>query len=101
MKTATSLIPIAESSVYPPQLAERRRRLALHDPALSRITQHAHQRFSLSRLPPIPSGQVVDCMHGHGDTMDRPDIAARVFHMKQRQLLEEVRGKCNRPATKR
>ena len=33
--------------------------------------------------------EVVDCMH---DAMDRPDIVARVFHMKQRQLLEEIRG---------
>lgn len=32
-------------------------------------------------------------MHGHGDAMDRLDIVARVFYMKQRQLLEEVRGK--------
>lgn len=30
-------------------------------------------------------------------TMDRPDIVARVFHMKQRQLLEEIRGKGNYP----
>jgi Helitron helicase-like domain at N-terminus len=27
--------------------------------------------------------------------MDRPDIVARVFHVKQRQLLEEVRGNGN------
>lgn len=36
-------------------------------------------------------------MYGHGDAMDRPDIVARVFHMKQCQLLEEIRGKDNRP----
>jgi Helitron helicase-like domain at N-terminus len=29
--------------------------------------------------------------------MDRPDIVARVFHMKQRQLLEEIRDKGNHP----
>ena len=40
--------------------------------------------------------EVVDCMHSHSDAMNRPDIVARVFHMKQRQLLEEIRGKGNR-----
>jgi len=39
--------------------------------------------------------EVVDCMHGQSDAMDRPDLIARVFHMKQRQLLEEIRGKGN------
>jgi hypothetical protein len=39
--------------------------------------------------------EVVNCMHGQSDAMDRPDVIARVFHMKQRQLLEEIRGKGN------
>jgi hypothetical protein len=41
--------------------------------------------------------EIVDHMHGHNNTMDRPDVVARVFHMKQRALLEDIRGKGNRP----
>ena len=41
--------------------------------------------------------EIVDHMHGHNNAMDRPDLVARVFHMKQQQLLEDIRGKGNQP----